>query len=64
MGVIFMLHLKRMLLEFFHLQTLHGNSIGMPFILGFRHLSEANIVYLSDGLKAQLDFNDSSSEKW
>lgn len=48
---------------FFHLQTLH-NSIVIPFSLGFSHPSEANTVHLSDGLKAQLDFNDSSSEMW
>lgn len=57
-------HVKRILLEVFHLQTLHGNSIVIPLSLGFRHASEADTAYLSDGLKAQLDFNDSSSEKW
>jgi len=64
MRAVFRFHVKRMLLKFYHLQILHGNSIVLPFSLAFRHPSEANTVYLSDGLKARADFNDSSFEKW
>lgn len=46
------LHGSGMLLEFFHLQTLHGNNIVIPSSLGFGYPSEANAVYLSYGLKA------------
>lgn len=63
MGEDFTLHIKRMLLEFFHLQTLHNKTIVIPFTLRFRHPSEANTVNLSGALKAQWDFNDSWSEK-
>lgn len=64
MWVTFMLNVKRVLLEFCHLQTLHGNSTIEDFSLGFRHPAEANTVTSQlDGLKAQSDFNDSSFEK-
>jgi len=59
-----MVNVKRVFLEFCHLQTLHGNSTIEDFSLGFRHPAEANTVTSQlDGLKAQSDFNDSSFEK-